>query len=108
MRQLRIHRREGLSGHGWVAAQREHVGDAFTLHPVEDLTRAVGAVRACEMRHRLDVVVPLDACHKLERLVSGAHAIGHGHPVGRVPRERRHRLLEHVDLALVARRHELE
>src|SRR5712692_1888022 len=60
------------------------------------------------MRHRLDVVVPLDPRNELQGFLAGAQAIGHGHPVGSVTRQGRDSLFEHLDLALIARRHELE
>src|SRR5437773_11150664 len=91
-----------------MSAQREHVGDTFSLHPVQYLARPVGGVGAREMSHRLDVVVPLDSRHQLERLLSRANAIRDRHPVGRVARQRGDGAFEDLDLVLVARRHELE
>ena len=70
--------------------------------------RLVFGVRACEVGHRLEVVLPLDARDQLERLVSGRPAVGDRDPVGRVAGQGSDRLLEEVDLALVARSHELE
>ena len=106
--QLLLGGRETLIDGGVVAAQREHVGDALALHPVEDLTGAIRIVRAREVSHRLDVVVPLDPRHQVERLLARAYAVRHRDPVGRVSGEGRDRVLEELDLALVARRHELE
>src|SRR5712691_4715176 len=108
MGELRIDRLKRVAGNGRVAAQRQHVRDSFALHPVEDLPRAVRGVRAGEVGHRLDVVVTFDPRHEFERLLAGAHAISHRDPIGRVSGECRDRALQHVDLGLVTRGHELE
>ena len=91
-----------------VAAEREHVRDSLSLHPVEDLARPVCRVRAREVGHGLDVVVALDSSHKLESLLSGPQPVGHGDPIRRVTGKRGHGPFEHVDLAFVAWRHEFK
>ena len=91
-----------------VAPKRQHVGDALAFHPVEDPARFVAVVGAGQVGHRLDVVVPLDPRHQLQGLLAGAQAIGHRHPVGCVSAQRGDGPLEKLDLALVARGHELE
>ena len=108
VRELRIGGDERLTGCRRVAAKCEHVRDAFALHPVQDLPRPIGGVGACEVGHRFDVVVPFDACHQLECLLAGAHAVGDRDPVRGMAGEGRNRALQRFDLALVARRHELE
>src|SRR5437588_9582692 len=69
VRQLRVGRDERLACDSGISAQRENVGHPFTLHPVEDLARPVRRVGAREVRHRLDVVLALDARDELERLL---------------------------------------
>src|ERR1700674_5307691 len=73
--ELGISRHETLIRVLWVSAQRQHVGDTLPLHPVKDLARPARRVRAREMRHRLDVILALDPCHQLQRLVAGAQAV---------------------------------
>ncbi len=106
--ELRIGGHERLARAGRVATQREDVRDPLALHPVEDRARFIGGVRAREVRHRLDVVLALDARDELERLVPCRLAICDRDPVRRVARERSDGLLDRGDLVLVARRHELE
>src|SRR6266581_33553 len=86
--EVRIGRHERLAGTRRVATQREDVRDPLALHPVEDRARFVGGVRTREVRHRLDVVLALDACDELERLLPGRLAIRDRNPVRRVAGKR--------------------